>query len=220
MAAFDATSTAGGLNISSLSWSQTCSGADRVLTVGVNIFDVAAPPIETVSSITYPAGTNLTVIGSGITNGFNRVEQWRLIAPATGANTVLVTITSVVEALTAGAVSATAAHQTTPVGTQATASGTSTDPSVAVAAATNDLVVDAVQTGALTLTVGAGQTQRWNNVTNSGAGSTKPGAATVTMSWSTPLSDDWVIAGVAIKDVAVAAGIHPPFPWRRIRLRS
>jgi hypothetical protein len=55
-------------------------------------------------------------------------------------------------------------------------------------------------------TVGAGQTQRWNRSTGAndgnevlGGGSTEPGAATVTMSWSLGQGQAWSIGAVALK---------------------
>lgn len=80
-----------GTNLSSLTWSHTCTGSNRFLAVGVHIYDSAA---LTVSSITYN-GVNLTR-ANGITaalEGNNQnVELWYLDAPASGANDIVVTL--------------------------------------------------------------------------------------------------------------------------------
>jgi hypothetical protein len=100
----------------------------------------------------------------------------------------------------------TGVHQTTPLGTFASASAPSSagPATVNVSSAANELVFDTVTCEQCTsLTVGAGQTQRWNlsadNGTTRGAGSTEPGAATVTMSWTLGSANDWAIGAVPIK---------------------
>ena len=70
---------------------------------------------------------------------------------------------------------------------------------MAVTSAAGEIVIDTVYNSGTALTVGAGQTQRWNLAPGGeGAGSTEPGASTVTMSWSQP-TGSWVIGGVSVK---------------------
>jgi len=67
---------------------------------------------------------------------------------------------------------------------------------VTVSSATGEVVIDvlSINGNAGAVTVGAGQTQRWSGLTGTGdgnefgAGSTEPGAASVTMSWSATAS--------------------------------
>jgi hypothetical protein len=64
----------------------------------------------------------------------------------------------------------------------------------------SELVIDAVVNTGASLTVGGGQTQDFSTTTNlNAAGSSEPGAASVTMSWSLAGSTAWAILAVPIK---------------------
>lgn len=204
--AFDAVSSGEGSGAGPFSFSHTTSGADRLLLVLTMVVDT----IDTVSSVTYNS-VGLTAIPSFATaNGLYRVAGHYLVAPATGANTVSVSVTGGVNDFGAMAISFTGAHQTVPLGTAANATGSSTTPSVNVSSAADEIVVDMlniVHSGALT--VGAGQTQRVSDIGPNGfakyAGSTEPGSATTTMSWSHPSSSQtWAIGAVPVKPAAAA----------------
>lgn len=197
--AHDLTTQATANSVTSLTFSHTVSGADRLLIVGVQTNG------SNVTGVTY-AGVAMTAVGQ-LTSGGVRVEMFRLIAPATGANSVVVSVAATTD-IGAAASSYTGAHQTTPLGAAATASGTGTEPTVNVVAAVDDLVIDATGMVNAVLTAGPGQTQRANYSTGvdllTGVMSTEPGAATVTMSW-TGGTNDWAAIGVAMKPVAEAA---------------
>jgi predicted ribosomally synthesized peptide with SipW-like signal peptide len=196
----------GSANASSLTWAHTVSGSNRYLVVGVSINNENS---GTVSSVTYN-GQALTSLGTA-TNGTNaRVEMWGMLAPPTGTHNIVVTL-STSQRFTAGAVSFTGVHQTTPLGTLVSNTGTSLSASVAASSASGEVVVDVVakKNSDSTLTVGADQTQRWNEVTTNsttsnnvvGAASTEPGAASVTMSWfiSGGSSRPWAIVAIPLK---------------------
>ena len=204
--AFDAASSGSVGSSASLTFAHTCTGTNLALIVDVTYYHTAA---RSVSGVTY-AGVAMTSIGGITRTGFNmRTEQWKLSAPANGANNVVITMDGTTSEIQAGAISATGAHQTTAslTGTQATAQGNSTTPSVAVTSATNEMVVDSVVAdGPGSFTAGTGQTSRWSLPTGiGGAGSTEAGAASVTMSW-TITSGEWAICGVSIKEAAAAGG--------------
>jgi hypothetical protein len=178
--------------------------------VGVSINNDGS---ETVSNVTYN-GVGLTPVGSATQGTGSRVEIWRLIAPDTGTHDVVVTFSdNLDETAKVGVTTFTGVHQTTPLGTFAGANGYSLGPAtVDVSSATNELVFDTVgcprvgSTGCQSLTVGAGQTQRWleqqaDGFGYRGGGSTEPGAATVTMSWTIggTASSPWAIGAVPIK---------------------
>lgn len=205
---FDSASEAAGAAVTTLTWALTTSGSDRGLIVDVTYYHTAA---RTVSGVTY-AGVAMTSIGGITRTGFNmRTEQWKLSAPASGANNVVVTMNGSTSELQCGAISVTGAHQTTAslTGTQATAQGNSAAPSVGVAAGgTDELVIDSVVAdGPVAFTAGAGQTRRWHQPASiGGAGSTEAGVSgTVTMSWATT-SGEWAICGVSVKPAATAGG--------------
>jgi len=119
--AFDAGSSATWLGLSSsISWSHTTSGSDRLLVVGVAIRGTNEGD-ETVNSITY-GGSSLTKI---LDNGINpptgpsnlRTELWYLANPQTGSNTINVSLFGATNAaLGAGAVSFTGVDQSSPIG--------------------------------------------------------------------------------------------------------
>lgn len=107
-AAFDAASNSGYQAASAgYSWSHTCTGNARVLVVSVELFSVA----QTVTGITYN-GVALTLLGAQTTvSSVGRMEMWGLIAPATGAHSIAVTLSGSI-ASCGTAVSLTGINQT------------------------------------------------------------------------------------------------------------
>jgi len=212
--AIDAVST-GVTTASSLTISHTTSGTNRLMLVGVSIVKetVGAP---TVSSITYN-GVGLSLVGAQATSDSEgRIEIWRLVAPATGANNVVVNLSAVPQSATVGVMTFTGVHQTTPLGTFAPALGESTSASVAVTSAAGELVFDTLvlqKTADVDFLPGAGQTERWDLFQGpgsaNGGGSTEAGAASVTMSWSWSGTDKWAIGGVSIKPAPGGATAAP-----------
>jgi len=85
MIAFDASAT--GLAVaSSLTYSHTCTGSDRILLV--NMWCGAS---RTISSITYN-GVTMTELANLALGGGERNAVYYLVAPATGANNVVITL--------------------------------------------------------------------------------------------------------------------------------
>lgn len=191
---------------SSLTFSHTCTGSDLLLLVGVSLYNLNG---ATISSVTYNS-VAMTLVDTAV-NSSRRASLYRLVAPSTGANDVVITLSASEFDIVGGSMSFTGVDQTTPLGTAATANGNSTAPSVNVSAATDDLVAAILcieHSG--TLSVGAGQTSRYSNIGGAGfikgAGSTEPGAATTTMSWSDTVGGPWGIVGVSIKPKAGTGG--------------
>lgn len=198
------------VNVSSVTFSHTTSGTNRALVVFVVLIGVA----QTVSSITY-ALTNLTLIGvrqhsGGATAG--TIEAWGLANPATGANNVVVTLSANNSAWDASAISFTGAHQTTAsafTGFQhaGNANATATVSATVTTGTTGDMVVDCTESQAGNgTTSGTGQTQRWQD--NSGStntqGSTKAGAASVTMTENWVPNQDANVLNIAALNVVQA----------------
>lgn len=198
--AVDRSSSAVG-DVQTLTWAHDGgNGANRLLIVSVSLLNASRP----VSSVTFK-GVPLTFRGAR-NNDDNkaRVELWYLVAPPTGSGNIVVTRTGGDETI-AGALSLTGVNQTDPLGAFASAASTgsgSTNPSLALAGAAGQLVVDAVVTnGETVLTAGPNQTQRHSRDYDNemdGAGSTEPGAASVTMSWSKTAAAEWALAAVAV----------------------
>lgn len=211
--------SSGNSSASALTFAHTVGpGSSRILIVGVSIDETTT--VNVISSVTY-GGAPLTNIGNTTSTGnVTRISLWRLVNPPSGtANIVVTPVSGNVEEFVAGATSYFGVNQTTPLGTFAQAIGNSGTPTVNVASATNDLVVDAVAVeGALlgnSISVGAGQSQRYNVNTAVllgggmiGAGSTEPGAATVTMSWTQNglLNGRWAIGAVPLKPAPPTIG--------------
>ena len=233
--AFDSASSAttGTGTASTLTWSHTvgATGTNRILIVGVSIRNSSS---QTVSGISY-AGAGMTLVGQTTNSTNARVEIWRLIAPATGANSVVVTLSAAAR-FVGGASSFTGVSQTPALalGTYFSNIGNTTTPTVNVTGvAQGQLVIDTIANNTLSTAtalpcVGAGQTQRWNNRTSNttssnntpGAGSTEPGPAspgTVTMSWrlggcSGATNRQWAIGAVTLKRgaaITLAKSVSP-----------
>lgn len=123
-------------NAGSGSWSHACAGADRALYVGVATDHNAG---ITVSGVTY-GGVAMTPVGTHFRSGAYRVTVFRLLAPATGTNTVAVTLSGSSAAVCA-AISLTGVDQTDPDDAPVTSDASSGHPSSTVPSATGDLVL-------------------------------------------------------------------------------
>jgi hypothetical protein len=202
--------------------SHTTSGTDRLMLVGISAtqYTASAPAISTV---TYN-GVALSFVGTLNGGGSYGETVWiyQLVAPATGTFNVVASFsTAPSNGAVVAAVTFTGVNQSTPLGTFASAAGISgTTASVNASSASGELVFDTIAYwGCNSVTVGAGQTQQWNvnycvpgHIT--GAGSTKPGAASVTMSWTLQYSSSWTIGAVPIKPAGCSV-TPAPFLYRK-----
>jgi uncharacterized repeat protein (TIGR01451 family) len=181
------------------SYTTTTTGTNTFMLVGVSTKD------KSVSSITYN-GVPLTLVGFDTSvDNKARIEIWGLVAPAGGANNLAISMSAKAK-MAVGVATFTGVDQVNPLGTLVTADGKSNTASIVVSSAPGELVFDAVTfENDKTLTVGPGQTQLWNEKRGEirGGGSTEPGAASVTMSWTYQESNrEWVIGAVPIKPAA------------------
>lgn len=225
--AFDAVTVAGSSNTGT-SWSalsHTAAGSDRAVFVCVSCSSQSD-----VTSVTY-GGVSMTKVDSIKNIDFNghHAAMWKLSAPATGSQAVVIGFSAAVAA-TAAAISFTGCHQTTSslTGTPAKAAGSSTSPSISVSSASGEVVLDVLSFIDRTATGGAGQDVLWNSAgvpadgRPGGAGSTEAGASSVTMSWSLNTSGHWAMVGVSIKPApdelvmsSMRAGDLPYLPSKR-----
>lgn len=194
----------------SLTWAHTCSaGANRLLLVGVAVGaadDTAITATATYNGVAMTAGP--VVHAGGTHAGF--VQYFRLVAPASGAHNVVVTLAGGTATLSGGSVSYTGADQTTPLGTPATANdanaaGTAVSVSVTGTTSGNPVVDFLGQGSGVAATVGAGQTVRWqratDSITRAGGGATSTetsGGGSVAMTWTLGGADHWAIIGVEV----------------------
>ena len=122
----------------SVTWSHTTSGSNRALVVYVGVGENSgADGTKTISGVTY-AGVAMTQIGTPKhTNNstFGYLACYGLIAPASGANNVVVSFNAAPSVAECGSLSFTGADQTTAFATPVTGVG---DSATATAAATSN----------------------------------------------------------------------------------
>jgi hypothetical protein len=150
-------------------------------------------------SCTY-AGNAMTAIGIGVTTTNAHVYAFYYLNPPAGANNVIASWTTN-DAGWIHVVGFTGVDQNTPIGTPVTSSGSSTTPSVTVASAINEIIIDAVVAhAAITAnSQGVGQAQIINQTTVVNASqSIHNGLSSVVMSW-VMANSNWATLGVSIK---------------------
>lgn len=197
----------------SSAWNHTIAGSERylIIALGLNAFS-GNPSLGVISGIDVGGSAATEILTTWVQNGvgFYVAALWGIISPPTGTKTITVTWTANTgpqgpDDLYANSTNYTGVDQTTPTGTAVGASAiTSSTPSVNVSSATDELVIDCVYHDTTpTLTVGSGQTQRWQGDPPGNDGttghSTEPGASSVTMSWSLSAAEEWAISAVPLK---------------------
>ncbi|MGA3163264.1 MAG: SdrD B-like domain-containing protein, partial [Verrucomicrobiota bacterium] len=206
-----ATTTNFTANDTSLTFSHTSgSGPNRLLLVAVGIGAIQAvdtPPGGSVTNVTY-GGTAMTQVTS-VTNSPSISYIYSLVNPPAGPANVVVSVSSAAS-IAAGATTFTNVNQAAPFGNSATNSATTgTTATVTISSASGELVFSIADwdVGAVAQTVAAsaGQTTVWatNGNYTGAAASTKPGATSVTNTYTAPDSQQWTIAAVSIKPAAV-----------------
>lgn len=217
---FDALSSASQATSASLSWSHTCTGTNRILYVFAGGWDGTGRS----ATATY-AGVSMTLAGtSALSNGADICWCFRLPAPATGANTIAVTITGGTIHAFGGGLSFAGAHQTThdtPVSAVSSVNGTAISVNVTTSAV-GDMIADACIVGATNTHVvngPASHAEKWDISLVQGeasAGGVSDGAAgTVAVGWTTSASAGWAQVAVNVKAVVTAATLEQEgYRWR------
>ncbi len=208
-----ATTQAFTANAASLTFSHTPgTGPNRLLVValGVGAIQAADTPIGgPISGVTFGGVAMTLAANTNIVPA--RSYIYTLVNPPSGAANVVVTAGSA-SSIAAGATTFTNVNQTTPLGNSATnGSSGSTTLSVVVSSASGELVVSTADWdyGAVTQNTqpAAGQTALWTTNGNylGAAASTKPGAASVTNTFTSSNSQQCTGVAVALKPAAAAA---------------
>ncbi len=218
----DDTSSANGAGADTLSWAHTCTGSDLMLFVGFGGTDIDEGEV---TGVTYNS-VAMTKVWDRTQNTYNSTG-WYLANPATGSNTVIVTMVNTNTRYMGGAISFTGVDQSTPVDT-ATEGATNfgTTVTIDVSSATDDLVIDGVVSGDQDPIVGAGQIEKIAEMKFGSyySMSTEAGAATVTMSWSGGGSTTWSMGGVSINPAAAGGATTVPqstsYKLSRMRLKD
>ncbi len=196
----DATSTGYSNNpgINTFTVSHTTGiGNNRLMLVGISDKN------KLVSSVTY-GGIALTLVGESVSNGNAHMHIYSLINPASGTANVVVNLNANPDkGIVVGVTTFNNVNQATPMGTFASATAKTTTASVTVTSVTGELVYNVATYRNVTMTVGAGQTALYNinsgGEVDGGGASTKPGAASVTTTWTGAASEDWATGAVSIK---------------------
>jgi len=184
-AAFDQVDALNLGSVTSASWTHTPVGTPTLVIVSLMSAATGA-----VTTATY-GGQNLTEATGSPAGGGSvpTVHMWYLASPPAGAQTVSLIWTTATRAVRCSMTytGTTGTH----VGTVVSTTGTNiASISVDVTSSASGMVMDAAAIhNDASITVGADQTQRHNvnygaSGEHSGGGSTEPGAATVTMSWT------------------------------------
>ncbi len=208
------------------------SGSDPLLMVGVEVH--AQTKVTSVqwgsgatncSSACDPASClcALTQVETVTNSGKNvTVQLWRLSNPPAGTGDIVITLPSA-HRVVSGATSFLGVDQINPLGAAATNSAdTTAPPTVNVSSTAGGIVLDAVGTNpnATLAATGTGQSQLYQDSAGTGgassgwvtgAGSTAPGGAVVTMSWSGP-PVNWAIIAVLINPARTPTGGPYPTP--------
>ena len=214
--AFGAASSGGGTG-NALSFVHTVgTGPARFLVLGVAL----QPASASVSSASF-GGKPLLRIGAR-SGGTCRTELWGLVAPASGSQSVKVTLSGS-PTVVAGASSYTGVNPRDPTGNYASHTGNGNAPqslSVSVAIDANDYTVDVLcgagAGSAPTTKAGPDQTQRWQRSSGkvTGVGSTQPNTrgGRATMSWTLGGSGniDWSISTTPLNPLPPPPPPPPP----------
>ncbi len=184
-------------------WNHTVgNGNDRFLVVSMAI----ERDNDRVISATY-AGHAMTFLGTSTDAGGNtRVEVWGLVAPTIGTNRVSVRLDGTA-AIIGAAISFANVDQSNPISASQFASGTNVlTASASVASAPDEVVLAAISAddNVKTVTAASGQTSWWNRLNAAdviGAGSTKTGSATTTMSYTLNRIQGWAMGVFSVRPV-------------------
>lgn len=181
--AVDATSE-GYANSTSLTYSHTCTGSDRVLTVALWTF----PSGDTVTGITYN-GTAMTKLGTQSADAGGYTNLWGIANPSTGANNIVISMSS--SQVFATSASYTGCNTTTPFpDTEAGGSGSGTSLSASISISVNNSwLILAGRSPSRVPTAGANTIVRKTNGTSGDAGwlldsGTAMGTGTQSLNWS------------------------------------
>ena len=209
------------------SWSHTCTGSNLVLIVQVAGGNTTNLNVTGVTFAATYNGVSMTQIGAiSNTGGTGVVVQFGLIAPATGANTVAVTVASTPTGgidLECGSTSFTGADQVTGWGTPVTASSGGSASLISASISTTHaggMCTGAICGGNSIASATSPSVSRWidNQNSNSGGGegagatSASTGSA-VTMAWAWSSGTHvWAFSGVEVLAAAGAAVAVPASP--------
>lgn len=177
------------LATSHVAWVKFPSGTS---TVGVTYGGAAMPQIMAADTILTSAG-----------NGY--VQSFRLASPGTGTQSVVMTFSSSSEFGYGGAITWSSVDTSNPIAATASATGTTSAPSVSVGSTSGNYCVDTLMANGATPT--ATLTQNWNTndsgIRGASQGTASTGSA-VNMAWTGSINQ-WVLQAYEIAQAAAAS---------------
>lgn len=206
--------TAATFNSTSVTFSHAVgSSSNRVLYVCASS-DAGSGGLFT--SATYNGVSMVELFDAAPAPAFFPIALYRLIAPPTGNFSVVVNLSATVNGV-AAAISYSNVNQFSPDDGIDVLPQVGTQPSNTVVSQTGDLVADCISAIAnAPITPGAGQTERidqsWavGNIARLGL-SHEAGAASVTMSWTTPVDDTWISLAWSLNAFSTAPTLNGDF---------
>lgn len=206
--AIDATSSVHDNNPTSLTVSHTTSGSDRLMLVGVSLWN---EDYESVSSVSY-GGTSLTRIGFHQRSDDSRVEIWGLVAPPAVSASVSVNFSSRANSGAGfGVVTFTGVDQSSPYGSTVTNNGDSYSAGLNIPSIVDGMVFAVMASEYQDDYPNASSVfnEHWNYKWNgnnrlSGGGGTAAGTGgTVSIAWDLENSEDWAMIGLPLNPSSV-----------------
>jgi len=210
--------TLAGAGSPTLTIAHTTAGTNRLMLVGVSI-NITNSSATTVTGVTWNA-TPLSLVGAHNDAGLTRrVEIWSLLAPATGAGTVTVTVnipSAVNEGVVAGVTTFTGVDQTVPLGTFISDDGAGdTSSQLDVPSVINGMILDTLATGGnRTVNVPNPQLSQWNDNSSGsnnpgmrGVGTSRTGAPSVPISETFSGTSNWSLGAISINPSTADIGV-------------
>jgi RHS repeat-associated protein len=188
-------------------WTHTTSGSNRLLVLFADIWqDVGGT--GTITSATYN-GTSLTKATSTRGGGMAS-EIWYLANPASGSNTVSVTVTGATDSIKLTAASFTGANQSSPLDASNATSGWGGNPTISLTTGTANDLVTATLSRFGTTDATTNRTSLYNSTASSTLGAASYQIATAAGSYSDTYtgsaSSDWSMAMAGFKPATGGTG--------------
>jgi hypothetical protein len=154
-------------------------------------------------------GVSMTLVASIADGpGLRGLYMYRLVNPPLGSQIVAINWDSFIGSGVAGIITFNGVDQSSPLGTPVVGNIDNAGPaSINVTSATGELVIDCVAgNDVMNIAANASQSVLWEidpgSIIPSGS-STKPGAASVNMSWTLSQATDWKLIGVSVKPLSI-----------------
>ena len=202
----------------SKSWSHTCTGTNLILWLAVGIWrDVAGT--GSVTSCTYDGVALTKYVEREAAGSTMYTALYYLIAPATGAKTLAVTVTGATDAIKFVASSYSGVVQTSFLDANAYGDGygTTATATVTTVADNSELVSSILHFGTGAITKGASQTEIAKDNGNSTAGGSsyqttpKTPAGSTALTWTWTGSGDWSMVAASFKPDTSSSTPTPRF---------